>query len=256
MSALPWGPAIRRGLGGPRTIALGVLLIGIGVLGKLALLAYSNVETVFVVALLAGSVLGRWWTVLVPAATLAILQPILWAMQRAEYGVQAMIGITFFVVSGYLFIGVMGRSLKPRVVARVKSVALLTTVSVPLTIAYDVWTATGEWYFLVRPYGVSWLTVMEAQVPFTLYHLLSSLIFVPLFGSAFLVAHTHLAAEQAPGPAPAGIPSSPTREAPRGPVASGGARPSGAPGPPLAPRGLAPSPRAWPAAPRGSPRDP
>ena len=73
---------------------------------------------------------------------------------------------------------------------RVKSVALLTTISVPFTIAYDLWTATGEWYFLTRPW-TSLVTMLEAQVPFTLYHLLGSLIFVPLFGTAFLFLQAH-----------------------------------------------------------------
>src|SRR2546425_952309 len=70
-------------------------------------------------------------------------------------------------------------------------VALLTTISVPVTIAYDLWTAFGEWYFITRPFGVGIRTVLEAQVPFTLYHLLSSLIFVPLFGSIFLFLHAY-----------------------------------------------------------------
>jgi len=35
------------------------------------------------------------------------------------------------------------------------------------------------------------VTILEAQVPFTLYHLLSSLIFVPLFGSIFLFLHAY-----------------------------------------------------------------
>src|SRR6266581_3502672 len=83
------------------------------------------------------------------------------------------------------------RRIRPRVLFRVKSVALVTTISVPVTIAYDLWTALGEWYFITRPSGVGIVTILEAQVPFTLYHLLSSLIFVPLFGSIFLFLHTY-----------------------------------------------------------------
>src|SRR5207248_2542913 len=133
----------------------------------------------------------RWWTVLVPLSALAVLQPLEWGTTYRGYMVGAMAGITFFVVSGYVFVGVLGRRLRPRVLFRVKSVALLTTVSVPLTIAYDLWTATGEWAFLTRPLGVPFPTMLEAQVPFTLYHLLSSLIFVPLFGTAFLFLHAY-----------------------------------------------------------------
>lgn len=179
--------AIHRGLGDRRTISLGLLLIALGVLGKLVLLPYANIETVFVASLLAGSVLGRWWTVIVPLSILAILQPLAWGALYPGYELEAVLGITFFVVSGFVFIGLAGRSVRRRVVLRVKSVALLTTISVPLTIAYDVWTDVGDWYFLFRPAGIDFVTVLWWQVPFTVYHVLSSLIFVPLFGSGFLV---------------------------------------------------------------------
>jgi hypothetical protein len=63
---------------------------------------------------------------------------------------------------------------------------------VPLTIAYDLWTDVGEWYFIARPAGVDFWTVLQLQVPFTLYHILGSLVFVPLFGSVFLWAQAYL----------------------------------------------------------------
>lgn len=180
-----WKVAVIRGLGDRRTRVLGILLILLAVIGKLVLRQYANIETVFVAALLAGSLLGRWWTVLVPLGALAILQPLEWSLTPG-YALNAMSGITFFVVSGFVFVGLVGRHVRPKILLRVKSVALLTTISVPLTIAYDLWTAFGEWYFITRPFGVGLETVLEAQVVFTLYHLLSALIFVPLFGSAFL----------------------------------------------------------------------
>ena len=178
------------GLGDARTRILGVFLIVVAVLGTLLLRAFANFETVFVAALLAGSLLGRWWTVLVPAAALAFLQSLDWATYGG-YGLQAMIALSFFIVSGYVFVGLIGRRIGPRIVFRVKSVALLTTISVPLTIAYDLWTASGEWYFITRPLGIPWDLMLKAQVPFTLYHLLSALIFVPLFGTAFLFLHAY-----------------------------------------------------------------
>ena len=185
-----WRTALAAGLGDRRTRLLGVLLILLAVVGKLVLRQYANIETVFVATLLAGSLLGRWWTVLVPLGVLAILQPLEWSLTPG-YAVTAMAGITFFVVSGYVFVALIGRSVRPRMLLRVKSVALLTTISVPLTIAYDLWTAFGEWYFITRLFGVGFLTVLEAQVVFTLYHLLSTFIFVPLFGSAFLLVQAH-----------------------------------------------------------------
>lgn len=186
-----WRAVLDAGLGPSRTRILGVLLILVAVVGTYLMHAFANFETVFVASLLAGSLLGRWWTVLVPMTALAVLQPLLWGTTYPGYAIEAMSGITFFVVSGYLFVGFAGRRIRPKVLFRVKSVALLTTLSVPITIAYDVWTALGEWYYLARPFGVSLTTMLEAQVPFTLYHLLSSLIFVPLFGTAFLFVHAY-----------------------------------------------------------------
>ena len=178
--------AVRRLLGDRRTIGLGVLLIFLGVVGKLALLRFANIETVFVATLLAGSLLGRAWTVLVPLGTLGVLQPFAWGALYPGYGLEDVLGITFFVVTGFLFVGLVGRTVRRRVLLRVKSVALLTSISVPLTVAFDVWTDIGDWYFLFRPEGIDFLTVLYWQVPFTVYHVLSSLLFVPLFGTMFL----------------------------------------------------------------------
>ena len=199
---------LEAGLGDARTRMLGVFLIIVAVVGTVLMRSYANIETVFAASLLAGSLLGRWWTILVPLTALAVLQPLEWSTTYAGYGLNAMTGITFFVISGYVFVGFLGRRIRPRVLFRVKSVALLTTISVPVTIAYDVWTAFGEWYFITRPFGVGIVTILEAQVPFTLYHLLSSLIFVPLFGSIFLWLHAY----GWPARAPAAPSKSPDRE--------------------------------------------
>ncbi len=181
-----WRATIEEGLGDARTRLLGSFLIVIAVVGTYIMHTFANIETVFVASLLAGSLLGRWWTVLVPVTSLAVLQSLEWSTGYSGYALEAMAAISFFVVSGFVFVAIMGRRIRPRVLFRVKSVALLTTISVPLTVTYDLWTALGEWYFLTRPFGVGLATTLYLQVPFTLYHLLSSLIFVPLFGSMFL----------------------------------------------------------------------
>ena len=182
--------AIDRGLGDRRTRAFGVLLIAIGVLGKVIFLRYfANFETFLVASLLAGSVLGRWWTVLVPVGTLALAEPILWGGPYAMYGLGTILGFSFFMLTGFLFVSVMGRKMRPYVLFRVKSVALLTTLSIPLTIAYDLWTDIGQYYLIAQPMGLTFWNVLELQVPFTLYHLLSSLMFVPLVGMGILYLH-------------------------------------------------------------------
>ncbi|HEX9341863.1 MAG TPA: DUF6580 family putative transport protein [Thermoplasmata archaeon] len=181
-----WRAVLEAGFGDARTRLLGSFLIVVAVAGTYIMHTFANIETVFVASLLAGSLLGRWWTVLVPVTALVVLQTLEWSTGYSGYALEAMAAISFFVISGFVFVAFVGRRIRPRVLFRVRSVALLTTISVPLTIAYDLWTAFGEWYFLTRPFGVGLATVLYFQVPFTLYHLLSSLIFVPLFGSMFL----------------------------------------------------------------------
>ncbi len=182
-----WRAAVQRGLGDRKTRTIGVLLIVAGAFVKLLFLRNdANFETIFAVTLIAGSVLGRWWTVLVPMATMAIVEPFLWGGPYALYTSTIILGLTFFMITGFVFVGVLGRSLKPRILFRVKSVALLTTISIPLTIAYDLWTDVGEYYLIAKPMGLTFGDVLLLQIPFTAYHLLSSLIFVPLFGMGIL----------------------------------------------------------------------
>src|SRR6266704_2329263 len=164
-----WRAAIEAGLGDARTRLLGSFLIVVAVVGTYIMHTFAN-----------------FGTVLVPVTSLVVLQSLEWSTGYSGYAIESMAAISFFVISGFVFVAFIGRRIRPRVLLRVKSVALLTTISVPLTITYDLWTAFGEWYFLTRPFGVGLATVLYLQVPFTLYHLLSSLIFVPLFGSMFL----------------------------------------------------------------------
>src|SRR5437764_167886 len=76
MMSRGWRAAVDAGLGDNRTRILGVFLILLAILGTYVMRAYANIETVFVASLLAGSLLGRWWTVLVPLSALAVLQPL------------------------------------------------------------------------------------------------------------------------------------------------------------------------------------
>jgi len=100
MMSRGWRATFDAGLGDNRTRILGVFLILLAILGTYVMRAYANIETVFVASLLAGSLLGRWWTVLVPLSALAVLQPLEWGTTYRGYMMGAMAGITFFVVSG------------------------------------------------------------------------------------------------------------------------------------------------------------
>ncbi len=109
-----------------------------------------------------------------------------------QYRAEAILGLTAFTWSGFVFVSLIGRMSRRRVLKVVRSVAIVTAVSIPATIAYDLWTTLGGWYFMYQPL-MGW-TLMDALVnlmPFMLLHLISSLIFVPIFGTLFTLIHLH-----------------------------------------------------------------
>ena len=186
-------PAFRRFT----RLDLAFLLILFGVGGRLLLLRVANVETVLAVSMLAGAFLGWRYALLVTLAVMGISDGVIYALGiGGGLGLPAILGITAFTWSGMAFAGVVGAATgRRRVLFTTRSMALLATVSIPATILFDVWTAFGDWMFIAGPHGVSLATVYYLQVPFTLIHLASSIVFVPLFGSIFSYltpAPTHL----------------------------------------------------------------
>ena len=166
---------------------LAFLLILGGVTGRLLLLRVANVETVLAVSMLAGALLGWRYALLVSISVMGITDGVIYAMGLGDpFGFLPILGITAFTWSGMLFVGLIGAvSGRRRVLFTTRSIAVLTTISIPATILFDVWTAFGEWMFLAAPRGVPIEVVYFMQIPFTLVHLASSIVFVPLFGSIF-----------------------------------------------------------------------
>src|SRR3989442_3415536 len=85
-----WQAVLEAGLGDARTRVLGVFLIIVAVVGAGPMRSYANIETVFAASLLAGSLLGRWWTILVPLTALAGLPTLARATVSAGFGLQAL----------------------------------------------------------------------------------------------------------------------------------------------------------------------
>ena len=166
---------------------LAFLLILVGVGGRLLLLRVANVETVLAASMLAGAFLGWRYAMLVTLAVMGVSDAVVYALgYGGELGLPAILGITAFTWSGMVFAGFIGAATgRRRVLLTTRSMALLATVSIPATILFDVWTAFGDWMFIAGPRGVSLVTVYYLQIPFTLIHLASSIVFVPLFGSIF-----------------------------------------------------------------------
>ena len=173
---------------------MALLLIAVGVIGRLALWELPNVETVLVVALLAGMLLGGYYVIVVPVVVMATTDAVTYTLGwSGAYAPTQIFQLAIFVYSGFVLAAALGARFRPRILFRTRTIAVMTQISIPATILFDVWTAFGDWLAISRlpPYNWSLQHVMEMQVPFTLIHIASSLIFVPIFGMLFTYLHTH-----------------------------------------------------------------
>ena len=167
--------------------AVALFLILIGVVGRLLLLDYPNVEPIMAISILAGFYLGGIYMILVPLAIMGFSDVLIYgAFYRGEFGYQSILGLSAFTVSGFIFASLLGRLSRRRVLTVVGSIDLVTGISIPATLAFDLWTTLGDWYFFLGPLlGWSLWDALVNLLPFTLIHLISSLLFVPLFGAIF-----------------------------------------------------------------------
>jgi hypothetical protein len=174
-------------------VTVALLLILVGVCGRIIFISYANIETVLAIALLSGIILGGYYCILVPLGVMLISDWYIYSFTDhvSAFGIWAIIGLTFFTWSGYVMIGLLGRLIKPKVAYTVRGVAVIVGFGLIATLIYDAWTLSGYWLFLSDRTAGSFWGILGAQVPFTLYHLMSSLIFVPMFSSIFIHIHEH-----------------------------------------------------------------
>lgn len=173
-------------------LTLALLLIFTGIIGRIALVSYANIETVLVVTILAGVLLGSIYYIVVPLSVMAISDICLYINHyNSMFGIEKILGITFFTWSGFVMAGIIAKSSKKHIVFKVKGIAILTSIGVIVTIIYDSWTAFGWWY-LMYPHTIQNLKfVFSLQIPFTIYHIISTLIFVPLLGTPLIYISEH-----------------------------------------------------------------
>jgi hypothetical protein len=174
-------------------VTVALLLIIVGVCGRIIFISYANIETVLAIALLSGIILGGYYCILVPLGVMLISDWYIYSFTDhvSSFGVWAIIGLTFFTWTGYVMIGLLGRFIKPKVAYTVRGVAVIVGFGLIATLIYDAWTMCGYWIFLAGGSQIAFWSILGAQVPFTIYHLMSSLIFVPLFSSIFIHIHEH-----------------------------------------------------------------
>ena len=167
----------------PKKIHQAIFLIVLGITLRIALAGYANIEPVLGIALMAGLILGGVYAFIVPFSIMALSDMAINALHyEGAFGWKILFGISFFTWTGMMFVGYMGTRAKPKLLFTMKGVGVFTGIAVILTILYDMWTVVG--IIILIPYA-SPSHIIVAQIPFSIYHILSTLIFVPLFGVGY-----------------------------------------------------------------------
>ncbi len=166
-----------------RKMEKALLLIFLGVSLRIALYNYPNIEPILPLALLAGFILGGWYSLWVPLVMMALSDIAFYGLGLSSFlGWKFILGVTFFTWSGMMMAGFMGKALRPRMLMRMKNMAVFTGVGIVMVLIFDAWTMIGWWLISGRSFEL----VLGGQVTFTIYHILSTLIFVPLFGTGYI----------------------------------------------------------------------
>ena len=167
----------------PKKVQLAMLFIMGGALLRIALAKYPNIEPVIALSMLAGIILGGLWAFIVPLGIMVISD---WAINvlyyETTYGWSNLLGISLFTWSGMIAIGLISTRFRPMFLFKWKKFAVFTGVGIVLTILFDLWTLVGMYIFFPQSVAV----ILYGQVSFTIYHIMSTLIFVPLFGTIYI----------------------------------------------------------------------
>jgi len=190
-----------------RDVISAAIFIGIGVCVRLALLNLNvpNLEPVMALSLIAGMVMPLALAAIVPIAMMAVTDFLIYTFRLGgQYGIVPILGIAFFVYTGFVMATVVGKALRRRYALKVGNLGVIVFAGVLVTLVWDVWTVFGIWYFLDAANPATLATRFEWQASFTIIHVASSLIFIPLFGSGYMLLTEHKA--EIPSSAPANEP--------------------------------------------------
>lgn len=155
------------------------ILILFGSVGRYLLKDIPNVETITVVSLLAGSLLGGVWTVVVGLAVVATTDMII-----------GNTSILFYTWSAWAAMGVLGWVLRKREKKPLRHALELTGMGVLGNVFFYLWTNFGVWHIGgLYPHTLNGL--MQSYImglPFLKYQLISTLLIVPSVSVVALTA--------------------------------------------------------------------
>lgn len=163
-----------------------IALIAFGVVTRLLLKDLPNIETVTVTALLAGSMLGGAYAMIVALGVMAITDII--------------IGndlILVFTWSAFAIIGLFGVILYKKKKMNFKYILQMTGLGMVVSIFFYLFTNFGVWLLWPQMYSHTWQGLIQCYVmglPFLKYNFLGNLVIVPVVTSVVVYAPAWLKA--------------------------------------------------------------
>ncbi|MFH1598411.1 MAG: DUF6580 family putative transport protein [Patescibacteria group bacterium] len=148
-----------------------IAIIIFAVLSRILLRDIPNIETITITALLAGSILGGAYAVVIPLSAIALTD--IWIGNNS---------IMLFTWSAWALIGLIGLIAKKDRKDSFKYAFKLTGLGMGASLLFYLWTNFGVWLMWPQMYPTTLSGLGQCYImglPFLRYSLISNLIFIP-----------------------------------------------------------------------------
>ncbi|MBU4331829.1 hypothetical protein KKD19_04700 [Patescibacteria group bacterium] len=159
---------------------IAISLIAFGAITRLLLKDLPNVETITITALLAGSMLGWGYAIVVALSAMAITDVVI-----------GNDSILLFTWSAFVIIGLLGVILRHKSKTGAKYILQMTGLGMGASVFFYLFTNFGVWLLWPQMYVHTWQGLVQCYVmglPFLKYNMLGNLVIVPVVSSVVVFA--------------------------------------------------------------------
>jgi len=161
-------------------IILAIALVVFAVISRILLRDIPNVETITITALLAGSVLGGAYALVIPLSAIAITD--IWIGNTP---------ILIFTWSAWAIIGLLGLLARKDNKDSFKYSLKMTGLGLTASLLFFLWTNFGVWLMWPQLYPKTMSGLLQCYVmglPFLRYNLLGNLLIIPVISGSLVMA--------------------------------------------------------------------
>jgi len=161
-------------------LILSLVLIAFAVSSRIFLQDVPNVETITVTALLAGSILGGVYALVIPLTAIALTD--IWIGNNP---------ILLFTWSAWAMVGLGGLLLRKEKKDSFKYALKMTGLGLGASLLFYLWTNFGVWLTWPKLYPMTWPGLLQCYLmglPFFKYNLLGNLVIILVISSSLVIA--------------------------------------------------------------------